>query len=245
MAGEQGKDGGRSFLPSDYVEQKTEAKFFVVVFFLFVVVMVGVLGAFMVTSRAWKDVKAEQVAINQVFETESAKLEQLKQLQNQRGEMIETARITAALLEPVPRSLLVAELVRRLPEGAMLAEVQLDSERLRPSPPPAEADKKKKTGSLTDKQGEPEKPKVEPPRFTHSLQIDGLAVDNTLVADYLLALQGSSLLSNVELVFIKQERAQGEELRKFQIDAMLNTAVDPETVEGVQPFEIASAVEEG
>ncbi len=239
-------DGG--FLPQEYVERRTEAKFYIIVFFVFIVVMTGVAGAFLVTQQRWTEVRRAQVDISKVFEQEQVKLEQLRALEAQRASMLEKARVTSALLEPIPRSVLMAELVSRLPATATLFDVKLESERVREAPVAPRTGEKPATGTLTGGVPAAAKPPVRVPKFTYKLTIDGVSTDNKLVADYLESLHQSPLLKDVELQFIETKTINSEAYRGFRMTAELREDADARAVAKAQEVErdvVASAVEEG
>ena len=51
----------------------------------------------------------------------------------------------------------------------------------------------------------------------NSVKIDGIALDEKTVADFMLRLQGSRLFSNVDLKTIKRQVVQNSNLKSFQI----------------------------
>ncbi|MCW5774902.1 MAG: PilN domain-containing protein [Phycisphaeraceae bacterium] len=236
--------GSQGFLPADYVERKTETRFYALTLALFFTVMLAVVGAFLVTNQRWSSVRSDQRSINAQYEQATVKLEQLKSLEAQRSQMLDKARITTALLEPVPRSVLLAELVTALPRGVTLIEVKLQSKRIRatlaapdPKAKPAASRSLSRPGvAAPTKPTEP--PKVEPPRFEYSLTIVGVASDNNQVADYLRLLQQSPLLSNVELLYIAQTTLDTLDLRRFEIVARLRDDADPRQVGNAREVEL-------
>src|SRR6202008_3614087 len=94
------------------------------------VVAFGIVGAFFVTYHRWMKVKDDQEVVNRAFATEAKKIEQLKVLEAQREELKEKADVTLALVEKVPRSILMAELINRMPEQMTLTELALKSKRI-------------------------------------------------------------------------------------------------------------------
>lgn len=230
-----------SFLPQDYVLGKQESRFVAITVALFLVVMVGVVGAFFITNKRWSTVRAQQRIIAAEYESESAKLEQLKTLEEQRTEMMDKANITTALLERAPRSVLLAELVTNLPDDATLVTIELISKRIRMAPV-AEASRaagKAKTASRSrkSKNEEPQpKPRVLPPKFEYELSIAGVAPTNNEIADYLRLLQGSPLLRDVELVLINETKLEDLELRRFEIEARLPDDADARKVDKAEEF---------
>ncbi len=233
----------QGFLPAEYVEHKTEGRFYAIVVVLFLIVMLAVAGAFVVTNQRWSDVREQQRTISTQYEDEASKLDQLRDLEGQRQEMLEKAEVTTALLEPVPRSVLMAELVTNLPEGVTLLQVKMESKRVREElPPPAAgaAKTKAKTKSLTGKEdSEPKKPKVQAPKFEYALTIVGASLENNFVADYLRGLKRSPLLANVELQYIAEERIDTGQYRKFEIVVEVRNDADARLVPDAEEVELA------
>jgi Tfp pilus assembly protein PilN len=246
---------GASFLPEDYVRRRAEMRANVISLGLFGVVMFGVIGAFFVTNRQWMTVRQEQLTVNQAYAAEARKIDQLQQIEAQKTAMISKAELTTALLEKVPRSILLAELITRMPQDITLLDLALTSKRIATEGAP-QADKKAKPkpGSLskgkgTDKdkaaetkkdadakkaaEAEPEKPKVVPPKFEFTLKLNGVARVNNDITDYLSALNACLLLECVELTFIKPRIMDDVELREFEITAHIRNDADARSIEPV------------
>lgn len=228
-----------SFLPEDYIERKTAGRATIIGLTLFGVVMLGVVGAFMVTNRRWSEIRAEQARINEQYEHEARQIDQLKSLEAQRAVMMGKAEVTAALIEKVPRSILLAELITRMPRDITLLELELKSKRLDTQPKPdadaakagkeAAAKVKNLTASVAgkgkdEKKAEPARPQA--PRFEFSLTLAGVAGDNRDIAEYLGQLQACPLLASVELQFIKETIISDVGMRRFEIVAQLRQDAD-------------------
>lgn len=254
----QGPAATGSFLPEDYVQRRTELRANLLSLSLFAVVLLGVVGAFFVTNRSWSSIRAEQEAINVEYTQEAAKIDQLKELERQREQMMEKAEITAALIERVPRSLLLAEIITRMPESVTLLELELKSKRVDPTPPapPAGAGTNKaqaKVRSLTETAAPAAAaaPKVRAPRFDSELKIVGVAKDNERIADYLAQLRQSPLLDRVELAFITETTIDKSEFRKFEVTASIRPDADarqaakpaePAPLESLEPTQTQAPV---
>lgn len=242
------RDSGSSFLPKDYVKGKQEVRFVAITVSLFLVVMLAVVGAFLVTNRRWATVRDQQRVISAQYESEKAKLDQLKTLETQRDEMLSKAQITTALLETAPRSVLLAELVTNLPDEATLLQAKLVSKRIKQAPSveaaKAASKAKSKSKSKSDKEEPAKPPVVQPPKFEYTLTVTGVAPTNNEVADYLSRLQRSPLLKSVELTFIDDTKLQDLELRKFEIVAQLPEDADAREVKEAEEvdLDLASAV---
>jgi len=227
---------GASFLPTDYVRGKGQARASMFAILLFVLVLAGVIGAFFVNHQRWSRVRNEQKVVAAAFKEETAKIEQLKVLEEQRVVLTDKAEIVTALKDRVPRSVLLGEIVRGIGPNITLTEINLEGERVRPPKPKQDPKGKVKSigvnGVGNGKDKEPEKPKVHPPKFKFSLTVDGLASDNDNIASYLSSLKNSTLLGGVELQFINQTSIDDIDYRKFRITMILPAAADARMVEG-------------
>ncbi|MBC7835563.1 MAG: hypothetical protein H7Y88_10765 [Phycisphaerales bacterium] len=237
-----------SFLPEDYLRRKKERRTNFISLFLFTVVMFGVVAAFFVTNRQWTTVKATQAEINKQYTSEGKKIEQLKVLEAQKVEMLEKAEITSALLERVPRSILLAEVINRMPGELTLTEVRLVGKRIVDQPvavakkgldgkriaPKSIAPAAAKGGSTGGKPGEKpleEKPKPIPPRYDFTVELIGLATSDERVADYHGALKQCQLLAQVDLVYSGEVTIDDVGRRKFRIEAQIKPTADARKIE--------------
>jgi Tfp pilus assembly protein PilN len=227
---------GASFLPTDYVRGKGQARASMFAILLFVLVLAGVVGAFVVNHQRWSRVREEQKIVAASFKEETAKIEQLKALEEQRVILTDKAEIVTALKDRVPRSVLMGELVRGIGSGITLTEINLDGERVRPPAPKAVNKAAVKSigvsGVGNGKDQKPAPPKIHPPKFKFTLAIDGLSEDNDNIADYLESLKDSPLLDIVELQFINQTIIDSVEYRKFRITMTLQSNADASQVAG-------------
>ncbi|MDX2146517.1 MAG: PilN domain-containing protein [Planctomycetota bacterium] len=218
-----------SFLPADYVARKSEQRATMLGLGLFGLVMLGVVGAFLVTNRAWTSVREERLAVDKLYAEEAGKIEQLKELEQQRAQMMEKAEVTAALIENVPRSVLLGELVLRLPEDVKLTNMDLKGTRIETrvqAPPPGAAPMQVKSLADTKSKAAETKPKIQAPRFQHTLLMQGVASNNNDIADYVASLRACPLLQGVELNYIREATIQDRSLRQFEIQAEIRQDAD-------------------
>ena len=249
--------GNSSFLPADYVARRAELRANLICLALFGVVMFGVVAAFFVTNRQWLHVRREQSLITTQYTKEQAKIEQLKTLEAQNLAMLEKAEITTALLEKVPRSRLLSELVNRMPQDITLLEMALVSKRIKDTPaappPPKDGQAIRSIGGGKNTAGAgptkvapagrdakappPEKPQA--PKFDYTLKLTGVSRMNNSVADYMSALKNCGFLDAVELKYIEPTTIEKQDLRKFVIEAQIKK--DADARDATEPNEIRSA----
>jgi hypothetical protein len=241
------EQSGGSFLPQEYVARKNEMRANLVCLSLFGVVMFGVVAAFFVTNRQWLQVKAQQKSVTVQYTQEGAKIEQYKRLEAQKSEMMDKAEITTALVEKVPRSKLMSEVVTRMPKDITLLEVQLIGKRIKDVPgqqqPAAMAPGAIKTlggkpsaqisGAKIPAAPPPSKERISAPRLEFTLKLIGVARVNQDVSDYLTSLKACSILENVDLKIIKETTIEKLDLRRFEIEASIRKDADARGLEHV------------
>lgn len=221
-----------SFLPEDYLAQKAERRTNLISLTLFGVVMIAVVGAFFVTNRQARMVKDQQEAINAQYQQAGMQIQDLTKLEKQKQEMFEKAELASALVERVPRSILLAELINRMPDKLALLEFDMKSEKLKPPPPPAGAKDPKgrlavKNDKIKTKQEAPEPvQKVEPPRYKVTIAMTGVAPTDEELSKYMAELNAYALLRDVTLEYTEQKEIEGQEMRKFKINMSLDGSAD-------------------
>lgn len=236
-----------SFLPDDYLAHQAEKRTNVISLTLFVVVMFAVFGAFLVTNRQWSQVKGAQASINQQFQDAAAKIEELNELEKQRERMLNKAEVAIALVERVPRSILLAEFINRMPPRLSLLEFELKST---PVKPPVKQVNQKATGSLKGKtapkqpapgrKGETreeamEERKIDPPMYDVTIAMVGLAPTDREVSQYIAELVAHPLLKDVSLKYSVQSLVDEAQLQEFRVEMRLDPKAD---VRGIDPLQI-------
>ncbi|HBS28306.1 MAG TPA: hypothetical protein DEB06_02390 [Phycisphaerales bacterium] len=232
----------RSFLPEDYLERRVERRTNLFSLTLFAVVMAGVVGAFLVTHRQWNDVRRYQEAINVRYSQAAKEIEQLKTLEKQKNELLEKAEVTTALIERVPRSILLADIINRMPTDVTMLDFELKSKRGTKVVSRAQAaDKAAPTKNNVAARTAPNakgakgaptpKPEAVAPSFETRLTLIGVTKTHENVARFGAALQQSGLLSQVELIFSEKTQIQNQEMNRFRFEANLRKDADARKIE--------------
>jgi hypothetical protein len=221
-----------SFLPEDYLDQKAERRTNMISLSLFGIVMVSVFAAFLVTNRSWSQVKSARGAVNEQYEQAAVQIETLNELEQQKNQMLSKARLAAALVERVPRSILLAELVNRMPPRLGLLEFELKSQKIkaaRRAPTrqgatgrigPSRARTREEAAELQEEK------KVEAPRYEVSLRLVGVAPTDVEVSQYIGELNNYRLLRDVNLEYSEERKYEGDKMRQFEISMTLDPRAD-------------------
>ncbi len=226
-----------SFLPEDYVERKAQRRTNIISLTLFVVVMTSIISAFLVTDQQRAEMYALQDQVNSHFEEAAKRLEQLDDLQKRKEEMLRKARVTAVLIERVPRSLILAELINQMPSTLSLLELELATKVIRDNPLAATALQRAKQDRRKikkKKKGEPPEPQIQKTRV--NMRLVGVAPTDVQVAQFMTSLSRSPMFADVNLAFSEEVNLMKDHLmRKFRIDMKLNQDID---IQQLQPARV-------
>lgn len=216
-----------NLLPEDYVKRRSERRANVMCVALFAVVMAGVFGAAIASERNTKQTQHVRDRVNANYAKAAQLLAQIQQLEAQKREGIRKAKATAALIERVPRSYVLATITRALPKHAALTELTLKPVR-RAQPRRAPAKRTTKFAAAKKK-----KQVKKPPEMVMTLEVVGWAVTDVQVARFITNLLGSPLLSSVNLDYTKDKEVKAKKkdkpdmrVREFKIIMELHPDVD-------------------
>jgi len=207
------------FLPEDYLEKKAQRRTNIVCLFLFLLVVAGVGGAFLFTERQQGSLKQKVAEVNQKMLRASESLKQLDELEKKKKEMMEKAAISAMLMEPVPRSLLLATITNDLPERVSLVDYKMTCKVLKDNSRNSRS--RNKRGRNKKKNTEAAKP-APPPKTETAIDFTGLAPTDLEVAKLIANLNKSSLFSQVNLKLSEEHKFANEVIRRFQLRLVLD-----------------------
>ncbi len=209
-----------NFLPEDYLQIKAQRKTNMLCLVLFVVVLGAVGAGFWLTHQRNTLMARETVVINDKMTQASAALQTLEVLEKKKSEMLAKAQVTQLLMEPVPRSLLVATVTNNLPKGVSLLDYELICREIKLAQPVAAPQPQARRRVATQAETQPQIKK-----FQTVLKFTGIAYSDQQVAQLVANLSGSNLFEQVYLTYTEEHRFRDEDtqekLRKFNIVAVL------------------------
>ncbi len=223
-----------NFVPDDYVQSNESQRTNLMYLVLFLVVMVTLGGSFMIIMVRQRALSTKEEIITAKMAQAEETIKQFEELQMKRKAMMKTALTTAELLEPVPRSILLASLTNNLPAGTSLLRLNLIQKAPKINRSATTTSKYKQA---QDKKAASE-PKISPEKLleTH-IDIEGVAPSDLQVATYIERLGSSILLDNVALVESKEYKMAGGKtragtsedsditFRQFKLKAMLKESI--------------------
>jgi Tfp pilus assembly protein PilN len=212
------------FLPEDYIEKKAQQRANVICLCLFLVVLAGVGCGFAITEKRQGRIDNRVEEVSAQMRKASESLKQLDVLEGKRTEMMKKASISASLMEPVPRSLLLATTTNDLPTGVSLTEFKLVSKDAKPKSTTGKSSRSrnKKSRRTSSAKGGSNQTIVEPVKWQTTIEIVGISPTNMQVAGLIANLNKSSLFAEVNLIYSEEHVLQEENVRKFKLEVILN-----------------------
>lgn len=229
------------FLPDDYVKARAERRTNIFAIVLFVVVMGGVALAYVATDRTWTDVRTARNSVDQRYQAARDRIEEMTAYEERVARIVDKAHIAVGLLDTVPRSNLLAEIVGRMPETLSLTRFNLDSTEIKApkeKPAPVASISTRGGAKPTDK---PEaEPRPEPRRWATTVELEGLAPTLQEVSLFIDALVSVDIFRRVRLDHTREveidERHMLEYRVLFELDPDADIRrIDADTIASVVP----------
>lgn len=208
-----------NFVPDDYVQQRRASRSNV----LYLMLLLAMLGAIGITfgfiKMRQRTVQTELARLNSRMTEAQQQIAQLEELKTKSKTMMATMVMTAELLEPVPRSIILASLTNNLPSGVSLLDFGLEEKETQiyqSSGKSATTSRyNKSTGNAAS--DEPKK------SVSTNLEIKGLAPSDIQVAGFISRLNDAILFDDVSLVESKEIEVDKIKYREFRLKAVIRS----------------------
>jgi len=215
-----------NFVPDDYVQTSESHRTNMMYLVLFAVVMVGLGGSFAIIRVRQRALDAKEKLVNADLAKAQEAIKQFEELQMKRKTMMKTALTTAELLEPVPRSVLLASLTNNLPKGVSLLQLKFVQKKSKDNRLSRGVTATSKYQATQSAKTAADQPRVSPEKMLEtSITIAGLAPSDLQVAAYIKQLSNSCLLDRVALVESRERKTDDTTSRQFKLTAMLKKDV--------------------
>jgi Tfp pilus assembly protein PilN len=215
-----------NFLPDDFLEHRSRcrANIFCAIVGAGSLLAMGAAFAFVLISML--GMAQLRLLVDQQYQEAVSRIDQLKQLEDQRAGLLRKVELSMSLLDRVPRSHLLARLVNYLPKQTSLMLVLMKAEEVEVKASEAARKAAAKTGAAADtqtpvgvKRGKSDTVKVKQFVF----RVDGLAPTDVQVAEYLSRLSSDPLFRDVDLKFSEEfPQREGVTMRRFQLSFRLS-----------------------
>jgi len=218
----------QSFLPDDFVLETRERRTGLIAAVLFPVMIIAIFAAFLFTNSQWNDVRAMQEVVGERTEKAAKEIAEMRNLERIRAQMNEKADLARGLIEPVPRSVLLALFINTMPEGVTLLEIDLRSEIVKaPKPTAEEQAKAAKDRARKPKAAAPAAPeRPVPVQRRSNIVIVGAAPSLLEVGRWMSALEQIPVLSAVRLELMEEKMIDGADMSQFRMSMAIEPQAD-------------------
>ncbi len=229
-----------SFLPEDYLARRMARRTNIICLTLFVIVGAGLVATYFVDQAQRLGVHERLAAVKQEKQEAAERLKQLEELQARKQEWTRKAQVASVLIERLPRTLVLSELVNHMPQTLSLLDLQLKTEVSKVTPPPAsrvQAERAKNARrSRKADAGKGGEGVIEAPKLKVSMDLTGVAPTDVEIAEYITALSAHPMFTEVSLKFSEQSKVEDRDMRKFGLMLVLNGDMD---LRQIEPLKVA------
>lgn len=211
-----------SFLPEDYLDRKIARRTNMICIGLFIIMIAAIGAAFYVQDQQDAGTRADLIKVNEFFTKRAAQLRQIKELQERQQQMIEKAKVVRQLVERVPRSIILAEMVNNMPPALSLFEFHLET---KAAPAPRNLTALDRAQAQQEKDQAKQEGKVEIVPRQVFLVVEGIAKKENQITEFMGNLTHHTLFHSVGLQFIEQDSVEDTDLFRFRIRMELNQEV--------------------
>ena len=214
-----------NFLPADYTERRGRRRANLVCLALAGVglLILGVFGALSATQAL--GVASLRRAVEQQYQDVGQQIEQLKELEKRKEDLVHKVELSADLLERVPRSHILARLTNALPPDTSVqvlvmttVDVEVPASEVKASAKTADREPAAE-GAKSSKKKRTEKVLRREVQF----RLNGLAKTDVEVAEYIGRLNADPLFEEVNLRFSEEfPYAEGVVMRRFELTFRLS-----------------------
>lgn len=218
-----------NFVPDDYIQQRQSSRANSLYLILLVAVLCGIGATFSVLKMRQRSVQAELNQLSQQLSQAKEQIAKLEELKSKNKTRMNVMMMTANLIEPVPRSILLACLTNNLPSGVSLTALEMKEKEkpktASPAPSAAKPGAAKKPAAAVKPGPASAKAASEtpaaPPESEVTLTIQGLAPSDIEVANYIANLNEAVLFDQVQLVQSQEREVEGLKFREFRLTARI------------------------
>jgi Tfp pilus assembly protein PilN len=211
-----------NFLPRDFMERRGRRRANLLCLGLTGVALLALAGVCALYVMRAFGVSGLRAVVEQQYREAGRQIEQLKLLEDRKAGLVRKVELSADLLERVPRSHILARLTNALPSDTSLQVLVMSSVEVEvpaPKPTTTKEDEASAAPSKGSKSKRPEKIRRREIQF----RVDGLAMTDVQVAEYIARLTADPLFEEVNLKFSEEFPYEpGVTMRRFELTFRLS-----------------------
>jgi hypothetical protein len=208
-----------NLLPEDYKQRRSQHRGNTICMILFGVVIFAIGGAALVSEQSGQNTRNVGQRVDKAYAEAARLIDEMHELEAQKRKMLQKAELSAALMERLPRSYVLALVTNALPEGASLTSLSMSTSALKTSS--AKARTKHARMAKQRKKNQPPAPRVQV-----AMTLDGWAATDVQVARLIANLAKNPLTEMVDLAYSQETKHKEDVIRKFRLIVRLKLNAD-------------------
>lgn len=207
-----------NLLPDDYLQRRRQHRGNMICAVLFGVVIVSICTAAVVSEQNTRRTRQVCDRMSASYADAAKLIDEVHLLEKQKANMLDRAKRSAALMERMPRSYLLAMMTNALPDGTSLKSVRMVIQVVSEN-----EGNKPKTKAAAVKGS----PASKVPRLAVALSVTGKADTDVQVARFIARLAAHPLTDVVDLSYSKESAGQEDKgTREFQLSVVFKPDAD-------------------
>lgn len=220
-----------NLLPEYYVKQRFRNRMDMLCVILLTLVMGGVILAGTLQERKYRETRGEYESVSQRFHQETGSMDEFMRLRGKKRRLLNEAQQVSELEELIPRSYLVAMVIRALPEKVSLSVLEISEKisvtaAMTRGAKPSQTKRSRGRGRTEVTHSSDVKPDEAPPTPQMIVKIGGYAASDLDAAKLSTALKAYPITQDVHLRHTREHKTDAGVFREFQIDWELKKGVD-------------------
>jgi Tfp pilus assembly protein PilN len=215
-----------NLLPQDFLQRRCQRRPNAIYIALFGVVMASIGGAALVSERSSRNTREVCHRINTAYADAARLIDEVHLLESQKKTMLDRAKMSAALMERLPRSYVLAMVTNALPDAASATSITLTVRTIKDT----ESEAKEKTKAAAVAKARQLAPGAGAgaamPKLAVVVNVKGRATTDMQVARFIASLARHPLTDLVDLSYSKQASDKGPMAREFQLTVQLKPNAD-------------------
>jgi len=211
-----------NLLPQEYIERRLRNRATVICSILFGVVMSVVIAAAIASQHSHQHTLVVRDRLDADYAEAAKLIQQMQRLEAKKRKLLRKAKLSASLMERVPRSYVLAVVANALPDHASLESLVLNT---RDAPQQQDQVARKRKSKKKSKYVSGSTTAKPTPRVVQ-ITVTGLAATDVEVARLIANLARNSLVETVDLVYSQEKLVNKTMVREFQIRLMLKADGD-------------------
>ncbi|QDU33975.1 Fimbrial assembly protein (PilN) [Poriferisphaera corsica] len=203
-----------NLMPDEYKDYQATKKASTVFVAAFSIIFLGIVAVYLVTNSKINDLRAKQSNMFEQYTGAASDIDQLNKLKEKKKQIVGVAKIAGELIEVVPRSRIIAEIVNCMPDKMTLSGMEIKTKKVTVA----------RLSNVSSIKQQKNKKKAMAPRKQEqqSVIIEGYASNDLEIAEIVTKLKNNMIFTSTEIKYIEDSIIDNAKYRKFNLECVID-----------------------